>query len=96
VKKYFIITGMVIGLACLFALGSTMPQASAQNLPKVREFRIERSMPKQAVACLECHKQENPGIFADWSHSRHASANVTCYDCHKAETSDTNSTSGVI
>jgi hypothetical protein len=79
---------MVIGLACLFALGSTMPQASAQNLPKVREFRIERSMPKQAVACLECHKQENPGIFADWSHSRHASANVTCYDCHKAETSD--------
>jgi len=58
---------------------------NAGNLPKAKEFRIERSMPKEAVACIECHKREHPGLFADWANSRHANANITCYDCHKAE-----------
>lgn len=60
----------------------------APNLAKAKEFRIERSMSKQALACIECHKQESPGIFADWAHSRHASANITCLDCHQAEEFD--------
>lgn len=59
--------------------------AVAQNAPKVKEFRIERSMPREAVACIGCHKREHPGLFADWAHSRHASANITCYDCHRTE-----------
>ncbi len=62
--------------------------ASAQNIPKLKEFRIERSMAPQAVACIECHKAETPGLFADWTMSRHASANVTCLDCHQAQPSD--------
>ena len=57
-------------------------------MPKAKEFRIERSMPKEAMACIECHKREHPGLFADWANSRHASANITCYDCHKAEEFD--------
>ncbi len=61
---------------------------SAENQPKEKAFRIERSMPKEAVACIECHKREHPGLFADWANSRHASANITCYDCHKAESFD--------
>ncbi|MFA9434699.1 MAG: multiheme c-type cytochrome, partial [Deltaproteobacteria bacterium] len=65
-----------------------MTLAYAQNQPKAKEFRIERSMPKEAVACIECHKMEHPGIFGDWANSRHANANVTCYDCHKAESFD--------
>lgn len=58
------------------------------NMPKAKEFRIERSMPNEAMACIECHKREHPGLFADWANSRHASANITCYDCHKAESFD--------
>lgn len=60
----------------------------ARNLPKQKEFRIERSMPKQAMACLDCHKNEHPGLFSDWAASRHASANITCLDCHLAEEFD--------
>ncbi|MEW6670167.1 MAG: multiheme c-type cytochrome [Thermodesulfobacteriota bacterium] len=60
----------------------------AQNTPKTKEFRLERSMPKEAAACIECHKAEHPGVFADWAYSRHANANITCYDCHKAEAFD--------
>ena len=66
---------------CVFA-------QTAPNQPKEKEFRIERSMPKEAVACIECHRSEQPGIFADWAHSRHASANITCLDCHRAEEFD--------
>ncbi|MEA2062348.1 MAG: multiheme c-type cytochrome [Gemmatimonadota bacterium] len=61
---------------------------AAGNNPKEKTFRIERSMPKEAAACIQCHKKENPGLFADWAQSRHANANITCYDCHKAEQFD--------
>jgi hydroxylamine dehydrogenase len=60
----------------------------AVNQQKIKEFRVERGMPKGAVACIECHKRESPGIFTDWAYSRHANANITCLDCHQAEESD--------
>lgn len=58
------------------------------NTPKSKEFRIERSIPKEGIACIECHRRETPGIFADWANSRHASANITCIDCHQADEVD--------
>lgn len=87
-RRYLITSVLVIGLAGLLVVVSMMTLAYAQNQPKAKEFRIERSMPKEAVACIECHKMEHPGIFGDWANSRHANANVTCYDCHKAESFD--------
>ncbi len=78
-------------MAILLALGSPGDAAKEQkavNTPKVKEFRIERSMSKEAVACIECHKTESPGLFVDWARSRHAAANITCLDCHQAESSD--------
>jgi hydroxylamine dehydrogenase len=78
---------MMIALIFLVMAG---PAAWAQqtNFPKVKEFRIERSMPPQAVACIECHRNTTMGIFADWAKSRHASANITCLDCHLAQPGD--------
>ncbi len=32
--------------------------------------------------CLGCHKGEDPGIVADWQHSKHASVGVGCVECH--------------
>ncbi|MEF2144514.1 MAG: multiheme c-type cytochrome [Desulfovibrionaceae bacterium] len=76
-------------MLCLMALTLCPLVASAQqNMPKPKEFRIERSMAPQAVACIECHKAESPGLFADWAMSRHAAANVTCLDCHQAQEGD--------
>ena len=62
--------------------------AQADTMAKEKEFRIERSIPEVGVACIQCHKQVSPGIFADWANSRHASANITCIDCHQAEEFD--------
>ena len=88
-KKLLSLAALVIGLVGL--LINAVPVADAQtagNIPKVREYRIERSMAPPAVACLECHKREQAGVFGDWAMSRHANANVTCYDCHQAEEID--------
>ena len=88
-KKLFILLVFMCGLMSFLALETVVGNAqTAPNQAKVKEFRIERSMPPEAIACIECHKKENPGIFADWAHSGHASANITCLDCHKAEESD--------
>jgi hydroxylamine dehydrogenase len=77
------------GVVSAWAQKPAKPQANtAVNTPKVKEFRIERSMSKQAVACIECHKQVSPGIFTDWSMSRHAVANITCLDCHQGDKAD--------
>lgn len=73
-----------IGLSASPVLGADVQT----NIPKSKEFRIERSMSPQAMACIECHKKQHPGIFSDWASSRHASANITCYDCHAAESHD--------
>jgi hypothetical protein len=82
-KRYIIlgIAAAAAALAATVALGQN-------NFPKPKEFRIERSMPPQAVACIECHQQETPGLFTDWANSRHAAANITCLDCHMAEEHD--------
>jgi hypothetical protein len=88
-KKLLFLAAPAIALAGILAAGVTAADAqTAANIPKQKEFRIERSMSPQAVACIECHKSEHPGLFADWANSRHASANITCLDCHQADESD--------
>ncbi len=35
--------------------------------------------------CISCHRESDPGIFAQWGESRHYRANVGCYECHQAK-----------
>ena len=44
--------------------------------------------PKEAVACIACHKKVSPRRFQAWADGPHASAGVTCLDCHRAKASD--------
>lgn len=85
-KKLLLGAALSAGIMALSWSGALI--TDAQNLPKVKAFRMERAMSPQEVACIECHRDENPGLFADWSQSRHANANVTCLDCHMAEDHD--------
>ncbi len=88
-KKLFMIAILMFGAAVLLARGGPLVDAqSGQDMSKEKVFRIERAMPKEAIACIQCHKNEHPGLFSDWANSRHASANITCLDCHKAEEFD--------
>ncbi len=63
----------LLGVAMVFAISGF---ASASGLSK------------ETQACLNCHKQMNPGIVVPWQESRHAAKNVGCYECHQANKSD--------
>lgn len=41
--------------------------------------------------CITCHKEKTSGLYSQWKNSQHAKHNVTCFDCHKAESSDKDS-----
>lgn len=86
-KKFFSVA--VTSFMFLLLILSNAADINAQEkMAKEKEFRIERSISDAGVACIQCHKQEHPGIFADWANSRHANANITCIDCHLAEETD--------
>ena len=73
----------MVELLVIFSLACSVPltvSAQQTNFPKVKEYRIERSVPPLAVACIECHRATTPGLFADWAKSRHANANISCLD----------------
>ena len=57
-KRNIIVSGWTIAVTGLLFTTAPMRDAASQNIPKGKEFRIERSMPKEAVACIECHKRE--------------------------------------
>ncbi len=83
---------LLVGL--LLYGGFSAVNAQQPNFPVVKEFRIERSIPPQAVACIECHRATTPGIFGDWAKSRHANANITCLDCHLVQPGDEDTAKG--
>lgn len=93
--RSFLVLGMVFLFISMGSIASAQEEKKTEapakvesNFPVTKEFRLERGMSPQAQACIECHKLESPGIFTDWALSRHASANITCLDCHKAEEFD--------
>ncbi|MFP4452345.1 MAG: multiheme c-type cytochrome [Desulfobacterales bacterium] len=86
-KKSFLCISAGLTVLVLLLSGTAFIQAQ-ENAAREKEFRIERSIPQEGIACIQCHKQEHPGIFADWANSRHANANITCIDCHKADKTD--------
>ncbi|MFO8112178.1 MAG: multiheme c-type cytochrome [Desulfosalsimonadaceae bacterium] len=79
---------LITVMLCLLVLPNAVSSQSEQDMAKQKEFRIERSIPEAGVACIQCHKDEHPGIFGDWANSRHANANITCIDCHQADETD--------
>ena len=85
-QQLFVSTGVVVTLLAM--AGALSPAVAQPNYAKAKEYRIERSVPPEAVACIECHKATSPGIFDDWARSRHANANITCLDCHLAQPGD--------
>lgn len=64
--------GVVAGILGVLAF---LPYAAGETFPELS---------KESAACIDCHKQETPGIYAQWGSSKHFRANVGCYECHKA------------
>jgi len=92
-KAWFSGRTVICAAALLLAVPLTV-LAQSGNYSKVKEYRIERSVPPEAAACIECHRTTTPGIFVDWARSRHANANITCLDCHLVQPGDVDTAKG--
>ena len=47
---------LFLGLTLFLTTGAMAADAqTAKNIPKEKSYRIERSMSKEAMACIECH-----------------------------------------
>ncbi len=73
----WIFTG-IVWISAILAAFSCAPKYSS----------LEAGQPKEAVACIACHKKVSPRYFQVWAEGPHARAGVTCLDCHRAEASD--------
>jgi nitrate/TMAO reductase-like tetraheme cytochrome c subunit len=56
----------------LFMLGLMTSMAWA-------DATIPGSMSDATEECLECHSDDNPGLYQQWGASKHYGANVGCY-----------------
>ena len=67
---------ILVNVASIAALSGA---AQAQQRPVLSD---------QSQACIGCHQQgATPLIYQQWSDSRHATAGVGCFECHKADKS---------
>jgi hydroxylamine dehydrogenase len=44
--------------------------------------------PENEDNCVTCHKTENLGLYKQWKNSKHGEAEVSCLDCHGANSDD--------
>ncbi|MCK4378095.1 MAG: hypothetical protein KAW01_02055 [Deltaproteobacteria bacterium] len=89
--------------AVIPVLGSNV--VSSQQKPvvefKLPPYRVLDVAPKEprdrakvvgkSDYCIDCHRQETPGIFEEWVGSGHARLGIGCNDCHGAYQSDKDS-----
>ncbi len=71
---------MLIRILAAIALLAGPAAAVQSNLPA--------AMTEQTRACLDCHRDDNPGLYQQWGASPHYGANGGCYECHAAAAGD--------
>jgi len=88
---------LIAGIAVLFLSAAPLraapePEPAAPTPPEetepVRILQGFSQLSKESATCMSCHREESPGIYSEWGHSKHFAANVGCYECHAADKSD--------
>ncbi len=74
--------GLLVLVAVLLSLSGVSSAQYYPNFSKSTNLVIKRGFSKEALKCIECHKEKAPGIVLQWKESRMAHAGVSCYDCH--------------
>ncbi len=50
--------------------------------------RAAAALGAESERCVGCHKDNTPGIVAQWRDSKHAAQGVGCWECHGADAKD--------
>ncbi len=74
----------------LFIL-SPLHAASEKSVEEEKPIEVLQGfdhLSRESATCVSCHREKSPGIYDQWGDSKHFGANVGCYECHKADSSD--------
>ena len=77
---------VVLLLSTMVLLYSGATKQQVEKKVKVTEHEVEM----EDGTCLECHKEETPEIYNQWTTSAHGVALVKCYVCHGDKDNFTN------
>lgn len=58
------------------------------NVAQGVELKIPSAFSEETKSCIECHRENNPGLYQEWGRSKHYGARVGCYECHRAQKDD--------
>ncbi len=81
---------IIAALSGLFLVSLILVQAmeTARKREEVGLADASVAVPDASADCVDCHREENPGIVDHWEGSPHAESGVACVDCHQAEEGD--------
>jgi len=70
----------IIVLSSLFLCGTNAFGSSFDKHPVSPD--VIKFLKPQYQQCESCHKDVTPEVYKSWARSKHAIANVKCYQCH--------------
>jgi hypothetical protein len=81
---------IIAALSFLFLVSLVAVQfmETARKREEVGLTQASIAVPDASVDCVDCHREENPGIIEHWEGSPHAESGIACVDCHQAEEGD--------
>lgn len=79
---------IVLSLLFLVSLIFVQKMEVARRHEEVGLAPASIAVPASSRQCVECHRQQTPGIIDHWKGSKHARTGVGCAECHQAEKGD--------
>ena len=77
---------LIIGLVTvLLVLGLALMALTITHAATPTERRQINALARSSNPCVQCHRDESPGIIEQYGTSSMAIAGVTCQDCHEVE-----------
>jgi hydroxylamine dehydrogenase len=79
---------MLLCLTAFIVLPSSNASASETNTAEAKEDKKRYELKDQIKItnksgyCIDCHRDDTPGIYNEWINSTHARVGVGCADCH--------------
>lgn len=70
---------LVLGLAVVMVVIGSSVQGKTESVERVDALASSKD------ECVECHRDETPGIVIQYGYSTMAAAEVSCRDCHEVE-----------
>ena len=78
----------VLGLIFLVSLVYVQQMEVARKQEELGIVARHIAVPENSQECVDCHREQSPGIIDQWESSTHAQHSIGCLECHRADEKD--------